>query len=437
MARIGFSSIVFVLCGLVGCGNDVFPLSNETGDFFGHFSAGPNLLHARFEHASVVLPDGRVMVTGGADPKSASWEAFAAAEIFNPETNQWSSTPEMTLARFAHQAVVLDDGQVAVMGGQNNASPPGPFSCVGNVDYPLTPYLCNAELFEPIQGWSTNVGMDMRHPRVHFTATAVKEASKVVVCGGTAQEIPNSYEMFDAYTGTWDDIPVPTNGVRALHASAALPDEDILLIGGAEGDGTAIANVDRFDVATNSWSTAGALNVPRHTHTATSLRDGRILVTGGVAYDSGAILASTEIFDNNTNTWSFGPAMLEKRSGHAAALLIGNRRVLVIGGVNDANGTSTLLENAEILDLDTITWTKIETPLARHWLPTMHVLPTDGRVLILGGATISIENVNGTEKTVITPLATTAFFTPPCASHFECAPGFRCGVSHECVKDDI
>lgn len=444
MLRFTLLSIACVFLGVTGCGNDSYPLPAEIDVPIGSFSAGPDLSKPRFEHASVVLPDGRVIVCGGADPKSKSWEAFAELEIFNLSTNQWRDGPTMIQGRFAHQAVVLDDGNMAVFGGKNNAVLVG---CAGNTPGGFTgktPYLCNTEIFNPNpaqEGWSTKPEMDMVYPRIHFSAMSVKQGAKVVVAGGTAQEFPQKYELFDAYTRTWDDISAPQNGIRAFHAGIALPNEDILLIGGStkskdEVTPNPLREVDRFNVDAKIWTSAGSINVQRQYHTATSLGDGRVLIAGGAEFGTNVTHSSTEIYDETTNTWSFRTPMHEKRQGHAAALLIGGRRVLVVGGISESDGKPMMLESAEILDLETMTWTKIETPFARRWQPTMHVLPTDGRVLILGGATVSTENINGNETTVITPLRTTTFFTPPCASHFECAPGYRCGVERECIKVD-
>jgi N-acetylneuraminic acid mutarotase len=429
MIRSRLSWMVMGALATVGCGNETFPTLDEPAFTEGSFIAGPNLTETRFEHASVVLHDGRVLVCGGAgNTDDPPWITRSTVEIFDPGMNQWSAGPDMLLARFAHQAVLLEDGDVLIMGGQNNDFP-GHFACAGNTSFP-TPYICNAEVFDVNTGWSTSAAMDMTYPRIHFVATPVKQGQNVIVAGGTAQEFPGLYESFDAFTRSWTAISAPANGIRADHADVALPNEDALLIGGAGANGQVIAKVDRFDVDTQAWKNAGSIQIPRYHHTATSLGDGRAIITGGTSYGSGATLESTEIYDEKTNTWTFGPPMHEERTGHSATLLIGNRRLLVVGGVSvsDLDGKTIMLDSAEILDLETMTWTRMETPLARRWRHTAHLLPTDGRVLLIGGA----ELIDGE----ITSFTSTAIFTPPsCSSHFDCAPAYRCNVNHVCIPD--
>ena len=78
------------------------------------------------------LPDGRVLVAGGAgtipedSPYSKPIELIgmsttAVAELYDPATNTWSPLPE---ARAGGAAVVLTDGSVLLVGGYNDPQPP-------------------------------------------------------------------------------------------------------------------------------------------------------------------------------------------------------------------------------------------------------------------------------------------------------------------------
>lgn len=74
----------------------------------------------RYMAATVALPDGRVLVTGGYD---RPWDggkaprALSSAAIYDPSNNSWSAAAEMHIPRARHAAVVLPDGRVAVLGG--------------------------------------------------------------------------------------------------------------------------------------------------------------------------------------------------------------------------------------------------------------------------------------------------------------------------------
>tara|TARA_Y100000590_G_scaffold91743_1_gene103664 strand:+ start:621 stop:2384 length:1764 start_codon:yes stop_codon:yes gene_type:complete len=77
----------------------------------GEFEPAASMGNSRTEHESTLLPDGRVLVTGGLYPQS---------EIYDPETDAWYSTGPMIEPRYRHTATLLDDGTVIVNGGQDD-----------------------------------------------------------------------------------------------------------------------------------------------------------------------------------------------------------------------------------------------------------------------------------------------------------------------------
>ncbi|HYD42069.1 MAG TPA: kelch repeat-containing protein [Anaeromyxobacter sp.] len=76
-------------------------------------------LHRRDHHATVALPDGRVLVFGGSVVDSGTRVFPPAAELWDPETGEWSEVPEPLAHRLsAYDAVVvLPGGEVLVAGG--------------------------------------------------------------------------------------------------------------------------------------------------------------------------------------------------------------------------------------------------------------------------------------------------------------------------------
>ncbi len=78
------------------------------------------------------------------------------------------------------------------------------------------------------------------------------------------------------------------------------------------------------------WSLTGSLNSARSNHSATLLRDGKVLVAGGLD-DNGVALATAELYDPATGTWALTAPMTQARAGHFAFLLP-TGAVLVIGG---------------------------------------------------------------------------------------------------------
>ncbi|HLA16605.1 MAG TPA: kelch repeat-containing protein [Candidatus Limnocylindrales bacterium] len=139
------------------------------------------------------------------------------------------------------------------------------------------------------------------------------------------------------------------------------------------------------------WMATGSLMTPRSDHIATLLKDGRVVVAGGVDHD-GVALASAEIWDPATGRFTAKGRMATTRVQHTATLLP-DGRVLVSGGdlYPVGGGEVKPLASAEIYDPTTGRFTPTEaTPIARQAVRggSVHALATslsDGRVFIAGG----------------------------------------------------
>ena len=97
-----------------------------TGDFLtstaeiydpstGGFHATGSLATARAFQAAALLPDGRVLITGGVIDINAA--TTASTEIYDPSTGRFSPGGDMQVGRESHFAIALTDGRVLVLGG--------------------------------------------------------------------------------------------------------------------------------------------------------------------------------------------------------------------------------------------------------------------------------------------------------------------------------
>ncbi len=87
------------------------------------------------------------------------------------------------------------------------------------------------------------------------------------------------------------------------------------------------------------------MNGVRSEHTASVLRDGKVLVVGGMkSSSSSGTLKSTELYDPSANSWTPASDLNEARSGHTASILK-NGKVLVVGG---KKSSSSILKSAEL-----------------------------------------------------------------------------------------
>jgi hypothetical protein len=70
----------------------------------------------RSGHTATLLPDGRVLVIGGA---MTARRVVASAELYDPRTEQATPAGDMAEARYKHGAVLLANGDVLVIGGSD------------------------------------------------------------------------------------------------------------------------------------------------------------------------------------------------------------------------------------------------------------------------------------------------------------------------------
>ncbi len=99
----------------------------------GLWTVAASMHTARYGQTATLLPDGQVLVAGG-NADVYRKKPVSSVELYNPATGTWTVTNSMQLARVAHTATLLLDGQVLIAGGYN------------------TNVLSSAELYNPKSG---------------------------------------------------------------------------------------------------------------------------------------------------------------------------------------------------------------------------------------------------------------------------------------------
>jgi hypothetical protein len=210
----------------------------------------------------------------------------------------------------------------------------------------------------------------------------------VLVVGGISAPATPRRDVFRLYPGVGLVLPADALQVaRASHAAVGLDETRLMVIGGARCSPVGrsedyLASTEVFDSATNRWSEGPALATPRAVHSATLLLDGRVLVVGGFVirpHERGGVevepTSRVEIYDPALRAWLAGPPTAEPQVIHTATRLR-DGRVLVAGGLNSAQ--------AEIFNPVENAWQLAAPMPARVTGPTA-VLLSDGRVLVAGG----------------------------------------------------
>jgi len=128
-----------------------------------------------------VLPDGRVLMTGGsATPESPAW---ASTELYDPGTGTWTAAGDLIAGREATSFTTLADGKVFVVGG-----------------YDLSGLLSSTELFDPTTG-TWRLGGSMGAARFGHTTTLLSDARVLVVGGLSGDDVTSSAELYDQGSG--------------------------------------------------------------------------------------------------------------------------------------------------------------------------------------------------------------------------------------------
>jgi hypothetical protein len=281
----------------------------------GTFSAtAGNMKAIRSASTMTLLSNGTVLIVGGENPGGV----LASAEIFDPAANTFNfTTGSMTAGRSQHTATLLPNGKVLIVGGQDAGGTP----------------LAHSELYDPGTGTFSGTG-DLATARSYHTATLLPNG-KVLVTGGNGGVVfPTDAELYDPTTSLFSAAPGNMSSARIAHTATLLPNGKVLIAGGEDPATGTLDTAEVFDPASGLFSpTVSPMNAFREYHRATLLPNGKILLTGG--FDSGlfSAIADVELYDCTTNTFSATASMKVPRYAHDAVLLPDDR-VLITGGID-------------------------------------------------------------------------------------------------------
>src|SRR5271167_528399 len=170
---------------------------------------------------------------------------------------------------------------------------------------------CTSPILESSTPLPVRVGgeqmLAMTTPRALHAAVALHDG-RILICGGTSNAnvggVLDSAEIFDPIAGTF----TPTGSMtvaRQGHTATVLPHGEVLITGGTRNIGfrAQLASAEIYDPNSGTFRAIGSMSTPREGHTATLLRDGRVLIAGG-SPNGIRTTASAEIFDPRTGTFT-------------------------------------------------------------------------------------------------------------------------------------
>jgi hypothetical protein len=226
----------------------------------------------------------------------------------------------------------------------------------------------------------------MHMARASHTSTLLPNG-QVLIAGGFAGSggESNPYttaELFDVSSGTFQSVGSMSIG-RSGHTATLLKNGRVLIVGGWTGRYGRLGSAEIYDPAAGAFTPAADMVIERAGNTATLLPDGRVLVAGGVDRQENAI-ACAEIYDPATGKFVQTGSMAEPRGAHTATVLK-DGRVLIVGGGSGHYPSQNIYRSAELFDPGTGKFTSAgQLIVGRH--KHAAVLLRSGKVLVVGGS---------------------------------------------------
>jgi Kelch motif len=226
----------------------------------------------------------------------------------------------------------------------------------------------------------------MHIARASHTSTLLPNG-KVLIAGGfagsgTEYNPYRSAELYDSGSRTFAPVGEMSIG-RSGHTATLLKNGKVLIVGGWTGHYDLRGSAEIYDPALNTFTTTGNLVIERAGNTATLLADGRVLIAGGEDRRENA-LASAEIYDPLTGKFTLTGSMADPRGAHTATAL-NDGRVLIVGGGSGHYPSQTIYRSAELFNPASGKFTSAgQTTVGRH--KHAAILLGSGKVLIVGGS---------------------------------------------------
>ncbi|RSM56914.1 hypothetical protein DMH03_26925 [Amycolatopsis sp. WAC 01376] len=200
---------------------------------------------ARTGHQAVLLTDEKtkkvtgVLVVGGAVPTGQGERALATCEIYDLATKEWLPTGGLAVPRKGHQATVLPDGRVLVTGGD----------AVGGLPY-RPESVATAEIYCPAdRTWARVAELPGGGRSGH--RCVVTPIGAVVIGGVGRPGATAGYRAtvaFDPGSGTWRATGAPADGRRDF-AAVDLADGRVFVAGGLTRTGASAPGPDPAELS--------------------------------------------------------------------------------------------------------------------------------------------------------------------------------------------
>ncbi len=253
------------------------------------------------------LGDGTLYVTGG-NGIHCEAQGLVVTNLFDVDTASWSPGGLMLEGRWYPTPLMLGDGSVIIMSGQD-------------ANCEINPFI---ERYIPGSGLQFNGTRELSlFPFLHLLSS-----------GLIAHVGPeNQANVYDPDTDEWTFVDSNNHGYRCEGTSVLVPGftDMVMTIGGGCPLTNTCELID-FAGAVPHWSYTTPMNHQRAHADVVILPDKTLLVVGGGTDESyGNPQLIPELFDPQTQTWTELPPQVYGRMYHATTVLLPDGRVLSAG----------------------------------------------------------------------------------------------------------
>ena len=239
--------------------------------------------------------------------------------IYDSINDSFRKGPRMKVESWGYASVTLPSGNIAMFGGYNKNSK----------------VLSSCEVFNVESNSFSDIG-DMIEKRWGPAAVLLPTGVVLIIGGHDASEPLISCEFFNPTYNEFSPSTAKLAVGRANHTASLLPDGRVLVCGGGD-EVTSFETTEIYDPSTDSFSGGPLMTERRSGHAATTLENGKVLLTGGI---NGNVSSSTELYDPTTNFFSKGPDMHVARYFHLS-IPLRDGGVLIGGGLMYHRGYHT------------------------------------------------------------------------------------------------
>jgi len=311
-----------------------------------HFWPAKPMHLARAFHTGTALRDGQVLAVGGIGDADHGARALLAAEVFSPDTREWTLLANSSqVARASHTATILNPPDTA-SSSSSSASSGTRVWLAGGLGDTWQP-TASCETFDSLAidgAGSFATSASLAVARFHHTAVRLAGSSGssmegiVLVAGGLLSSVEpepatNTMELYDPIHNTMTTCTTHMQVARGGHTCSVLPDGNLLFAGGQHG--TAVhASLELFDPSNQTSRLSDAqLTQPRAFHSATWIPElGAILFVGGYDRNSRPSTTADLYYPASDTVVTLASLLTEPRAHHTATWIPRTKEVLIAGG---------------------------------------------------------------------------------------------------------